>query len=126
MFYQYGSPSRNTEGLSRFPLFAAAAHTGLSESRVRACLFEIQKSGLISWDGESETLLDYTSLPLLGLHGKDHRISGAINRLEELQDSPLFNEFYSYAEGIAPDLADRMRERFGLSGGNVKELRKLS
>jgi hypothetical protein len=104
----------------------AAAHTGFTEDRVRSCLFEIQQSGLIAWDGQNEVLLDYSSLPLLGLQGKDRRIAGAINRLEELQESPLLHEFYTYAEGVAPDLADEMRRYFGFSEGNVKHLRKLS
>ncbi len=123
-FLVWTGRTRLSEGLFELSPGHVAADTGLSVDQALAALQEIGAAGLADYDPDAEVVLDRQALrtnPLrnglnkeTGEVQRDRRIKPAVQRFEQLPDTPLKATFLELADLHSPDLANAIREDLGL------------
>jgi|688.fasta_scaffold682453_2 hypothetical protein len=105
--YLLTSEHRNLEGLYRLPLPYIQADLGWSSMDVDVRMAALEERGFLSYDFMAEVVLVRKALkyhqPLT-----DKQIQGAINALQEVPDTSLWDDFVEAANRYAPKLADRL------------------
>jgi len=109
--YVATAPGRATEGLFPMPLGYAAIDTGLSEDQIRTALAELDAAGLVSWDEETDLVLDREALEVANYRSEgDNRVKSAVKLIRNLPASSLVNEFRSLTARYAPALERALSE----------------
>lgn len=121
--YIWTCRERLTEGLFDLPFGSLLANTNLSEAHAREGLAQLHSIGYVSYDWDSEVVLDWRALQDNPLHhGRDrstgeirrnNRIPGAIRHLRQVTATPLLNDLYANAAEHSPDFASALVEAYG-------------
>lgn len=98
---------RNLEGLYRLPLPYIEADLSWSREAVGENLLHLEAAGFVAYDREAEVVLIKKALkyhqPVT-----DKQIQGAVNALQQVPDTDLWDAFVNAAKRYAPQLADRL------------------
>ena len=98
---------RNLEGLYRLPLPYIEADLSWTSELVRETLAYLEDQGFVLYDPFSQVVLVKRALkyhqPVT-----DKQIQGAINALQEVPDTTLWDAFVEAARRYAPQLAERL------------------
>ena len=124
-FYILTCQERVSEGLFNVAPEVVAAMTALDPTSIPAALHELQEAGLISWDADSELVLDRNALLTSPVpapkQGKkpDGRAIGFAKRFVRLPPSKITEEFLDLAEQRSPYLVQVIEEtRADIFGGH--------
>lgn len=124
-FYILTCQERVSEGLFNVAPEVVAAMTALDPTSIPAALHELEEAGLISWDADSELVLDRNALLTSPVpapkQGKkpDGRAIGFAKRFVRLPPSTITEEFLDLAEQRSPYLVQVIEEtRADILGGH--------
>ena len=102
---------RGTEGLFSLHKGYISADTGLEADAVEKALDVLIEAGYISYDIENDVILDRHALRYYS-PGAGFQTKGALNRIEQVPDSPLKEDLLELALSLAPDFAENVINRF--------------
>lgn len=116
MLYLLTSPHRNILGFYFLPSPYACFDLGWDEKRFQKGLQELLQTGRVKYDARAHVVLVQNYLKHNPLENPN-QVKSAIERLEEMPKTPLFQDFLAVVEQfdkpfIQP-LAERLRERLG-------------
>ncbi len=93
------------------PLGYAAIDTGLSEDQIRTALAELDAAGLVSWDEDTDLVLDREALEVANYRSEgDNRVKSAVKLIQNLPASSLVHEFRALTARYAPALERALSE----------------
>lgn len=102
---------RGSEGIFSLSKGYISIDTGLLPDAVDEALDVLTRAGYISYDSDNDVVLDRHALRYYKPVG-DPQTTGALNRLEQVPNSPLKKELVKLAFISAPDFADAIIEAF--------------
>ena len=102
---------RGSEGIFSLSKGYISIDTGLLPDAVDEALDVLTKAGYVSYDSDNDVVLDRHALRYYKPVG-DPQTTGALNRLEQVPNSPLKKELVKLAFISAPDFADAIIEAF--------------
>lgn len=123
MLYLLTSPHRNIIGFYFLPSPYACFDLGWDEKRFKKGLQELISNGLIKYDENVHVVLVKNFLKHNPLENPN-QVKSAIEKLNELPETPLFQDFLTIVEGLGKQftqplkerLQERLQERFGKQG----------
>lgn len=98
---------RNLEGLYRMPYAYAQADLRWTEEQIVGAMADLIESGFVAYDYDAQVVF----LPkALKYHTpkSDRQVQGAINALQEVPDTTLWDRFVKAAQNFAPALFARL------------------
>ena len=102
---------RGTEGLFSLHKGYISADTGLEADAVDKALEVLIEAGYISYDIENDVILDRHALRYYS-PGAGFQTKGALNRIEQVPDTPLKEDLLELALALAPNFAEDVIDRF--------------
>lgn len=102
---------RNSEGLFWLPVQYMAIDLGMSEEEIKTSLSVLSDRGYVDYDYTAEVALDLHALDYYKPKGPS-QIKGAINKLEQVPNTPLKSELYRVAFIKAREFADEFADAF--------------
>lgn len=101
---------RNTEGLYRLPKAYILGDLGWARERLAEPFAELLEAGFIEYDDKTSVVFVAKALRWQPPDNPNQR-KHAVKLLQQLPETPLFDEFLRAAEEYAPDFAEQLRER---------------
>lgn len=101
-FYLLTNRHRNLEGLYELPYAYIEADLGWNPKDVRRGMDVLLRAGFVEYDEEAQVIFVRNALKYQAPQSKT-QITGAINAVQTVPDTPLWNSLLAAAEAYAPE-----------------------